>query len=187
MPLESAHHLPRLSPEAYHGHCYVHWAMTIEGRATGWLDDPWHQKFCARLKKHAVDYDVRIPAYCLMPDHLHLLVAGIAKTSDQRLFIRALRRDINLLLRPLKLQKQPYDHVLRPAESGPDGFTTLVHYITENPVRAGLVATPQLWRFTGACVPERPTLDPRAPEFRETWWEYWNKAGQPVMQSHILP
>ena len=175
MPHERAHHLPRLSPEAYRGHCIVHWTMTIAGRATGWLDDSWHQKFRIQLNKQATDYDARIPVYCLMPDHLHLLVAGIATTCDQSLFIRAARREINLLLRPHKLQKQPYDHVLRPSESGPDVFTTLVHYIAENPVRAGLVSTPQLWHFTGACVPELPTLDPRASDFRELWWEYWNK------------
>ena len=175
MPLGGAHHLPRLAPEAYRGHCFVHWIMTIEGRATGWLDDSWHQKFLTQLGKHAIDYEVRIPAYCLMPDHLHLLVTGITQVSNQRLFIRALRRNINLLLRPLKLQKQPYDHVLRPTESGPDSFTTLAYYISENPARAGLVSTPQLWAYTGAYVPELPTLDPRASDFRALWWEYRNK------------
>ncbi len=175
MPLDGAHHLPRLAPEAYRGFCFAHWTMTIDGRATGWLDDSWHQKFRTQLNKQAADYDVCVPVFCLMPDHLHLLVAGIATTSDQCLFIRALRRDINLRLRPLKLQKQPFDHVLRPSESGPEAFTALVYYITGNPVRAGLVSTPPLWHFTGACVPELPTLDPRAPDFRETWWEYWNK------------
>src|ERR1035437_2157918 len=167
MPLEGAHHLPRLLPEAYRGLCFVHWIMTVQARATGWLNVSWHQKFLTLLNKHATVYEVCIPAYCLMPEHLHVLVAGITHSSDQRLFIRALRRDINLLLRPLELQKQPYDHVLRPVESGPDSFTALAYYISENPVRAGLVSTPQLWAYTGACVQELPTVDPCASDFRE--------------------
>ncbi len=175
MPLEGAHHLPRLTPESYRGHCCIHWAMTIKGRATGWLNENWRQSFISVLKNHIPSYVVCIPAYCLMPDHLHLLVAGLTNTSDQRLFIRATRREMNRLLRPLKLQKEPYDHLLRPSESKSDSFAALVYYIAENPVRAGLVSRAQDWPFTGAYVPELPELDPRDANYREVWWPYWNK------------
>jgi hypothetical protein len=109
-----------------------------------------------------------------MPDHLHLLAVGSNSNSDQILWSRAVRRGLNEALKPLRLQKQAYDHVLRPAESGPDAFTALAFYISQNPVRAGLVSATDGWAFTGAFVPALPSLDPRRPEFRDEWWAYWN-------------
>jgi hypothetical protein len=34
--------LPRLDPAAYRGLACVHWPMTLEARATGWLDTAHH-------------------------------------------------------------------------------------------------------------------------------------------------
>jgi hypothetical protein len=112
-----------------------------------------------------------------MPDHLHVLSAGVAPQADARLWSRAVRRELNPLLRPCVLQKQGYDHVLRPAEHGRDAIATRVAYICENPVRARLAENARAWRYTGACVPGFPELDPRADEFFTIWWEYWNRLG----------
>jgi REP element-mobilizing transposase RayT len=147
--------------------------MTIAGRQQGWLSSRFHTAFREILHQAADQYQVVVPAYCLMPDHLHLLAAGIAPAADQRLWVRAVRRSINQDLAPFRLQKQGYDHVLRPAESGRDAFVGLVHYLCENPVRAGLVSRPENWPYSGACVPALPDLDPRATNFTDQWWSYW--------------
>lgn len=34
--------LPRLTREYYRGHAFVHWTLTIEDRATGWLSSEFH-------------------------------------------------------------------------------------------------------------------------------------------------
>lgn len=125
------------------------------------------QRLCSK-------YHVVVPTYCLMPDHLHILAAGITPAADQRLWAKAARRALNLILAPRRLQKQAYDHVLRPNESGPDAFTALAWYIAENPVRAGLAGSARAWPYIGSVVPALPGLDPRHEEFRETWWHYWN-------------
>ncbi len=175
MPLAPFRHLPRLSEAAYRGLQFVHWTMTIAGRRQGWLTARFHDSFRERLSFVGADYDIAVPAYCLMPDHLHCLTAGLSDHSDQLLWARAFRRRLNVLLRPWRLQKQAHDHLLRPSESGPDAFLSLLEYISENPVRAGLTLDRASWPFMGSCVAGLPGLDPRTPDFSERWWAYWNR------------
>lgn len=125
------------------------------------------------MHRHSGKHRVVIPAYCLMPDHMHILAAGIAPDTDQLLWAKATRRALNLVLAPIRLQKQAYDHVLRPSEARPDAFAVLVHYLIENPVRAGLASDAASCPHIGACVPELPDLDPRQIYFPERWWRYW--------------
>jgi len=43
---EAGHdYLKRLSAEHCRGRVYVHWSMTVEQRATGWLTPIFHGKF----------------------------------------------------------------------------------------------------------------------------------------------
>src|SRR5258708_34952668 len=120
------------------------------------------------------EYRVVIPVYCLMPDHLHILAAGIGSDTDQLLWSKAASRALSRVLAPRRLQKQAYDHVLRPDKSGANAFTTLAFYIAENPVRAGLSASARDWPYVGSAVPALPELDPRRGEFRDRWWAYWS-------------
>ncbi len=143
MPNADRGHLPRLPDAAYLGRVVVHWSMTIQHRETGWLTTDFHDHFRALLHHNAQHYAVVVPVHCLMPDHLHIVSAGPTEASDHQLWCRSVRRKCNEALLPHKLQKQAHDRVLRPAESGRDAFATLVHYICQNPVRAGLVGRPE--------------------------------------------
>jgi putative transposase len=151
--------------------------MTIVGRQSGWLNPRFHRDFRELLHRSALRHGVTVPAYCLMPDHMHLMVAGMVTTADQLLWARAFRRALNLRLTPFRLQKQAYDHILRPDESSRDGFASLIHYLGENPVRAGLVAHSLSWIYQGACIPAEPDIDPRRLDFHERWWALWNSEG----------
>ncbi len=108
-----------------------------------------------------------------MPDHLHILFASVGLDTDQLLWSKAARRALNLVLKPYRLQKQAYDHVLRPSESGPDAFCMLVHYILGNPVRAGLVENPETWPYSGSSLSPLADLDAKNLDFKERWWAYW--------------
>ena len=148
--------------------------MTVADRQRGWLTPNFHENFRALLVHAIAKYHVVVPAYCLMPDHLHLIAAGLTSDADQQLWARAIRRALNQLLLPRKLQKQAYDHVLRTTETNGDAFVAVIRYVCENPVRARLVGTALAWPYSGACVPDMPTLDPRREDFHELWWHYWN-------------
>ena len=62
----------------------VHWVMTVDRRATGWLDALRHAQFREALLHTMVRYDLLCPTYCLMPDHAHFIWMGIAPKTDQR-------------------------------------------------------------------------------------------------------
>lgn len=168
-------HLPRLADESYRGFQFVHWIMTIADRHKGWLNKGFHSRFREILIQSATKYHVVVPTCCLMPDHIHILSVGINPMADQKLWSRSVRRAVNQGLKPQRLQRQPYDHVLRAKEQKMDSFSTLVHYICNNPVRAGLVAEPHDWSYTGSVISELPNLKPYCREFHERWWCWWNR------------
>lgn len=171
----------------------IHWTMSIEDRATGWLDHHFHQGF-RELMFHAADReDLLCPVYCLMPDHAHLVWMGMRKWSDQRNGMKFLREHINKLLaksdnqeltfeatrrpsegsRRFRLQKQAYDHILRERERERGAFGNVCAYILANPVRAGLAKEPPDWPFSGAIVPGYPTVHPIQGDFWELFWKIY--------------
>ena len=177
-PAPFAGRLPRLAPEFYCGDAFVHWTMTIDHRAQGWLN-PLHHARLRELLCHALTrHSIVCPTYCLMPDHGHFLLCGTGAASDQQLAVRAFRQSWNRLLAPdYRLQAQAYDHVLRQAERERDAFQATAQYILENPVRAGISADWSSWSYSGALVPGYPELDPRADGYWEHYWRVWNHLG----------
>jgi hypothetical protein len=79
-----AYYLPRLSPEFYQGDAVVHWTLTVFDRATGWLNDGFHLNFREGMLHAAAREGLFCPAYCLMPDHIHLIWLGLKRETDQR-------------------------------------------------------------------------------------------------------
>ena len=168
-------HLKRLPPEAYRGYAVVHWTHTIENRATGWLNTSVHSKFRELLIHTCARYQLACPTYCMMPDHLHLLLLGLDLSSDQRNATKFFKKHFNNLLAPSKnkLQNQSYDHVLRDEEASVDGFAQLAHYILCNPERANLTQIDESlnWPYLGAVVAGFPITNPFDTNFFPWFWE----------------
>jgi REP element-mobilizing transposase RayT len=89
-------------------------------------------------------------AFVVMPNHVHLLVTshvanakwlGPLKGYTGQLANRALKRSGPLW------QEESYDHLVRNG----DEFDRIQRYIENNPVRAGLVAQPEDWRWSSAA------------------------------------
>ena len=167
--------LPRLAPESYRGQSMVFWTYTIEDRRTGWLGDPFHQKFREILLHSAIRHRFVVPVYCLMPDHLHWLGMGVCHSSDQLLGSRFLRKHLADTLAPAKWQRQPHDHVLRLEEREKSAFASIGFYILENPVRKGLVSDRNEWSYSGALIPGYPDLDWRKDDYWELFWKIYNR------------
>jgi len=155
--------------------------MTIDRRIQGWLD-PLHHARLRELLCHALGrHGIVCPAYCLMPDHGHFLLSGMAESSDQRLAVHLFRKTWNALLAPrYRLQAQAYDHVLRETEREHDAFQAVAWYVLGNPVRAGLTADWQIWQYSGCLVPGYPDLDPRQDDYWELFWRIWNRLSEAV-------
>lgn len=86
--------------------------------------------------------------YCLMPDHLHLLLTPRKPGASMLTFVHQFKGKCTNASWKVgwsgKLwQPRSYDHILREEEE----FAAVALYILENPVRAGLVESPRdyLW------------------------------------------
>jgi REP element-mobilizing transposase RayT len=174
-------HLPRLAPEWYRGRAFVHWTLTTENRATGWLTPAFHQHWQFILLHTCHRYSLACAAYILMPDHTHTLWLGLDDSgSDQRVAIEFFRKQVRPALSPADWQRQPHDHVLDEAERKHGSFQTVAHYILENPVRAGLVVRWRDYPYVGCCVPGYPDLDVRREDYWELFWRIYNRLVEPT-------
>ena len=93
-----------------------------------------------------------------MPDHMHLVTLGLTGTSDTFEFVRIAkqRTSFEFKRRRHAMLWQPgwHDRIIRPR----DGIADFVRYVVENPVRAGLVADPTDYPYTGSGTMSRDTL-----------------------------
>src|ERR1700731_4838295 len=94
----------------------------------------------------AQDRGVAVGRYVIMPDHIHLFVAGHYEfVLDQ--WIRALKRTLSKQIavpRP-HWQEGFFDHMIRHSES----YGQKWEYVYDNPVRAGLAKEASDWPFQG--------------------------------------
>jgi putative transposase len=158
--------LPKLDRDVYRGYQLIHWTLTFENRATGWLDAKFHSRFREFVLHVAARHPLICPIYVLMPDHIHLVWSGLSPGTDQRSAMMIFRRWLRMAVRPHRLQRQAHDHVLRSWKHNDQAFDEVLPYVWENPVRAGLVERPEEWPYAGSIVPGYPLLHPRQKEWR---------------------
>jgi REP element-mobilizing transposase RayT len=102
------------------------------------------------LKDICVDAGARGYAYCLMPDHVHLLI-GVGNRKGLSTIVGGWK---SLCYRTRRRrgrgesfwQRSFYDHALRREED----LRLVARYILENPVRAGLVRDPRDFPLSGS-------------------------------------
>jgi REP-associated tyrosine transposase len=97
-------------------------------------------------------------AYCFMPDHVHLLVAGERDDADLKRFMKYAKQYSGFNFRQLTglflWQRYGYERVLRNEETTP----AVARYTIANPVRAGIVRAPADDPFWGSLVYTREAL-----------------------------
>ena len=112
-----------------------------------------HESF-VRFCRTALERNVFVGRYVLMPDHIHLFVTFSEPKSDLSGWIKSLKNSLSKVLRASGIlaphwQKGFFDHVLRSQES----YSQKWLYMVENPVRAGLVSHWQDWPWQGEIHP----------------------------------
>jgi REP element-mobilizing transposase RayT len=152
----------------------VHWTLTVEDRATGWLGDSFHHRWQLCLLHACARFRLLCPAYVLMPDHMHLIWTRYCGDSDQLRAIEFFRKQLRPALLPATWQKQAHDHVLGEEERKREAFIQTANYVLENPVRAGLVANYADYPYVGSCIPGYPDVEIRAPDYWERFWRIYN-------------
>lgn len=92
----------------------------------------------------------RVDVYCIMPDHVHLIVTPEEETASSLLFVQQFK---GWCSRELRLagwtgdvwQKRSYDHLLRRDED----VRAIAAYILANPVRRNLCSSPEEYPWSG--------------------------------------
>jgi len=149
----------------------VHWTFSIEDRVMGWLTLGFHAHFREVLTHMGSRYGCITSVYCLMPDHMHLLLLGIREDADLYLAAKFLRKYTAQALLPAHYQKQAYDHLLKEKEYERGAFERICFYVAENPVRAGLCLSAKEYAFSGCLVPGYPDLQIHAEEHWDLFWK----------------
>jgi REP element-mobilizing transposase RayT len=105
-----------------------------------------------QIRRTAREQCFDILAYCLMPDHAYLLVEGKSAGADFRHFMKcAKQRTGQIYARQYKRrlwQAGYYERILRRDTD----VREVARYIVWNPVRAGLVLTPDAYPHVGSDV-----------------------------------
>jgi len=140
----------RLSRDAYaRGNAY---SITI----STFMRYPWfkrHPELAAsameRLNATADERGTHLFAWCIMPDHMHLLL----KDDNVVNFVRIFKGRLTPVARNLNSerslwQRSFYDHALRKEES----LNEIAIYIWMNPVRAGIVEKAKDYPWSGSGV-----------------------------------
>jgi len=103
-----------------------------------------------RFAEEGPDRGAWLGAYVLMPDHLHAFVALDDREISLSTWMKSLKGALSKMFRE-SAQESPhwqkgfFDHILRSRES----YSQKWHYVRENPVRAGLVASWKDWPYQG--------------------------------------
>ena len=104
------------------------------------------------LRHHAAATSVPIYAWCVMPDHVHLILEA-SSTCDIVTFVGqfknlAQREAWRLGIKGTFWQTSLWDHFLR----GDERLEQVVEYVLNNPVRSGLVERWCDYQFSGSSV-----------------------------------
>jgi len=183
-----SHYLPRLKREFYQADAVVFWTMPVSHRRQGWLTDRFHSTFREIMLHAAAREGLVCPAYCLMPDHIHFVWMGLRCDTDQRNGVKFLRAQLGPFLKPSKFQHQAYDHVLTVQERQKHAFSVAcADYILLNPLKSGLVKTPEAWPFLGAMIPGYPRANPFDIDYWPWFWRHYYAVREPGIEKRVMP
>jgi len=100
------------------------------------------------------DKRISLYCYCLMPDHLHMVISPSHSSGSVSDIIQRFKSFTTKLgwkygIKGKLWQKSFYDHVARNEED----LNKICEYILANPVRKKLVEKPGDWRYSGLLDP----------------------------------
>jgi putative transposase len=140
----------RLNAIHYRGRAWFFITFCCESRRSVFSKSKHALSLISHLKRAVEKCKFDVHAFCIMPDHFHALVEGIAPDSDLLLFVKNLKwassRGYSKENGGPLWQKKFYDHILRPKDS-PEAVSW---YIWMNPVRKGLCTEPTQYPFSGS-------------------------------------
>ena len=147
MVIERKHRLPR---EFYKGKVRCTFTLCIKDRVEFFIEERIINIFNEMLSNEVKDGLVINWVYMYMPDHLHLVLEGKSEESDLWKVIVSFKQKTGYWLsknmNEYKWQKGFYDHIHRKEED----LKKHISYVLNNPVRKGIVANWNDYKFKGS-------------------------------------
>ena len=147
--------LPRMKrPTESPGKAFLEADRHLDSANTGpsWLKDPQVAAEVVQIIHRAESEHnlCKIQAYVVMSNHVHILLKPISRSPQIMKWIKgaSARRANEILARPGNpfWQHESYDRWVRNSTER----TRIIQYIEWNPVKAGLVRSPDLWPWSSA-------------------------------------
>jgi len=118
------------------------------------LANPFVHGVFLQFCPEALNGNIFVGRYILMPDHIHLFVKLPPPSENLSKWIKSLKNSLSKTLRSHNVvaphwQNGFFDHVLRSTES----YSQKWLYMVENSVRAGLVSDWTQWPYQGEIQP----------------------------------
>jgi REP element-mobilizing transposase RayT len=139
----------RLRPEDYFGRRIYFATLCCAGRRV-FGDEEKGQLVLKELIACSARQKFALHAYCVMPDHLHLVAEGAATGCDLLRFIHRFKQCTGFQYRQESGQQlwrgRFYEHILRREDRVED----VACYVWWNPVRAGLCSKPKEYPLSGS-------------------------------------
>ena len=130
---------------------YIYFITTCTiNKAAIFTDDLLNHKITDCISSQRQQFGFKIFCYCLMPNHLHLLLTPFDSGTAVSQFIGAFKSASTRLcwkhgLTGKVWQNRYYDHILRKNED----IKTVAEYVLHNPVRKGLVEDWRDYKYCG--------------------------------------
>ena len=163
------HRPPRVEGFSYRGYQRYFLTLTTDFRARVFEHDTHANALAVQISPFFAARGFKVLAYCIMPDHLHMLLEGMSDEADLREAVRAWkqRTGYNWKARTGARLWQPgfHDRVLREG----DDPRSVVRYILLNPVRAGLAQAPRDYPWLGSLRYSLRELEAHAGQWVPEW------------------
>lgn len=169
--------MPRTARAAQGGYCY-HVLNRGNARRTVFHKDGDYAAFIKLLREAGERTPIRLLAYCLMPNHFHLVVWPI-KDGDLSVYMQWL---LTAHVRRYHRHYHSTGHVWQgrfrafPIQED-DHLFAVWRYVERNPLRANLVERAEDWRWSsiGARHGDEPLLDPGPVRRGAAWLKFVNE------------
>ena len=159
----------RLSPAHYRGRHAYFLSVCTDQRIPHFSSSTVSENTIRILLECAASQSFLLHAYCLMPDHIHVLIGGTTDTADATQFIRLFKQRTGYEFRKSGEQrlweKTYYDHILRRGDS----IASVACYIWWNPVRKNLCSHPSEFAFSGSLTMDWTQQSLAVPRWSAPW------------------
>jgi REP element-mobilizing transposase RayT len=132
------------------GQIAISFTVCVDERRRAFLNPADVEQHIRLMEEQFARFGCRVPIYCFMPDHLHVMSMGMTYRADGKRAMDAFKTKSGQYLQSVganyRWQENYHDRIIRHSNE----WRKKVFYIFQNPVRAEIVEEPRAYLLTGS-------------------------------------